>query len=210
MGNKKFILLIVSFLTSIGFNIRSFFFSSKNSRINPADVKVKYLYNNNDIDYASWVCGFTDGEGCFSVSFSKRESLKTKLEVKPSFSISQKASSRESLETMQKYFQCGSLRYSSSDNCYKYEVRSLKDINEKIIPFFNKHKLLTLKKQDFEKFVEICSDMKRGMHLNITGIKKIVKTACEMNPSGKRKYSYDQLMQILLTAEKKNKTNNDS
>ena len=39
--------------------------------------------------FAYWLTGFTDGEGCFSVSFNKRDRLKLGIEVRPSFSIGQ-------------------------------------------------------------------------------------------------------------------------
>lgn len=40
-------------------------------------------------DIAEYISGFVDGEGCFSVSFSKRQRFNTGWEIKPSFSVSQ-------------------------------------------------------------------------------------------------------------------------
>lgn len=202
MGNNRFIILCISYGVSVAFNIMNIYGSFNTGRKNSPDLLVRYLPTNQNLDYASWICGFTDGEGCFSVSFNKREELKTKIEVRPSFSISQKSNSLSSLEQIKNYFQCGGIRYSKSDGCYKYEVRSLSDLNEKIIPFFKKYDLFTAKKNDFEKFGEICSEMKRSNHLNISGLKKIIGLAYQMNVAGKRKYSYDQLIQIILKEEK--------
>ncbi|PJE66542.1 hypothetical protein COU93_03790 [Candidatus Shapirobacteria bacterium CG10_big_fil_rev_8_21_14_0_10_36_6] len=41
------------------------------------------------MELASYISGFTDGEGTFSVSFSQCSRLKTQIEARPSFSISQ-------------------------------------------------------------------------------------------------------------------------
>ena len=148
----------------------------------------------NKADYPGWVSGFTDGEGCFSVSFTKREKLNLGVEVRPSFSIGQKAHSRESLEKLQNYFDCGAIRYSKKDGLYKYEVRSLDDLFNKLIPFFEKYPLETAKKQDFEKFAKVCRAMKQGHHLNSTGIKEIIDTSYEMNVSGKRGTPKEELI----------------
>jgi hypothetical protein len=143
----------------------------------------------------SWVTGFVDGEGCFSVSFNKREKLARGIEVRPSFGIGQKEASLESLQNVQNFFGCGSIRYSNRDGCYKYEVRSLNDITEKIIPHFDKYPLKTQKKKDFEIFTIICKDMLQSKHLSVLGIKQIIKNAYTMNPAGTRKYSYEELIQ---------------
>lgn len=148
----------------------------------------------NNADYPGWVSGFTDGEGCFSVSFNKREKLSVGVEVRPSFSIGQKAHSRESLDKLQNYFKCGAIRYSSKDGLYKYEVRNLNDLFEKIIPFFEKYPLETMKQRDFENFAQICRAMKQGQHLNSTGIKEIFEKAYNMNLSGKRARPKEELI----------------
>ncbi|PJA87737.1 MAG: endonuclease, partial [Candidatus Moranbacteria bacterium CG_4_9_14_3_um_filter_40_7] len=80
------------------------------------------------MDFASYVSGFIDGEGCFSVSFNFREKLKTKIEVRPSFSIGQNMRSLEILKMIQKFFDCGSIRFCKNDQCYKYETRNIGDL----------------------------------------------------------------------------------
>ena len=104
----------------------------------------------------SYLSGYTDGEGSFCVSFSIRNKLRTHIEVRPSFSISQNRDRKEVLELFQKYFSYGTIRPDRSDKTLKFEIRSLKVLLEKIIPHFLKYPLLSSKQKDFEKFASIC------------------------------------------------------
>jgi hypothetical protein len=151
----------------------------------------------NDADTPGWIVGFTDGEGCFSVSFNLKESLTVGIETRPSFAIGQKSSSLQSLEKIRDFFGCGHIRYSKSDGTYKYEVRNLDDLVNKVIPFYEKHPLETFKKNDFTLFAEICRSMKQGSHLNVEGANKILEKAFRMNPSGQRKRSLEELMKAI-------------
>src|SRR3989338_9140064 len=101
---------------------------------------------------SNYISGFVDGEGSFLVSFSPRPKLKTGIEVRPSFSVSQRADRSEVLWLMKDLFSCGHIRYSRKDNTYKYEVRSLEDLIKKIIPHFNNFPLLSSKQREFETF----------------------------------------------------------
>ena len=56
------------------------------------------------MEFKSYITGFVDGEGTFSVSFNYRAKLKTKIEVRPSFSISQHKRSLEILEKIPEDF----------------------------------------------------------------------------------------------------------
>ena len=50
-----------------------------------------------------YLSGYADGEGSFCISFSPRPKLKTSLEVRPSFSVSQNGDRQEVLEIFQAY-----------------------------------------------------------------------------------------------------------
>jgi len=144
-----------------------------------------------------WVVGFTDGEGCFCVSFSKRTKFKTGLEVRPSFSITQKADSKLALNTIESFFPGGGLRYSKKDGTWKYEMRNLSHLVKTILPFFQKYPLKTEKNKDFVLFSQICLLMKSNQHLNQTGLENIIEKAFLMNSSGQRKYSKEYLLNSL-------------
>ena len=83
------------------------------------------------VDLPSYISGYVDGEGCFSVSISPRPTLIVGWEVRPSLSVSQNGDRSEVLLDIQRYFGCGSLRPDRSDRTLKWEVRSLPLIVER-------------------------------------------------------------------------------
>ncbi len=150
-----------------------------------------------DQSISMYLSGYADGEGSFCVSFSPRPKLKTHIEVRPSFSVSQNGDRREVLNLFLEYFHCGTIRKNPSDKTYKYEVRSLDDLLEKIVPHFHTFPLLSSKQNDFKKFEKICDLMKQDMHKTISGVQRIVEIAYSMNASGTRKYTKEYLLRLI-------------
>ena len=133
-----------------------------------------------------WIVGFTDGEGCFSVSFLRNATNKLGWQVFPEFVITQGGKSLPALKIFKKYFKCGKIfinkRYDNhNENLYRFCVRALNDLSKKIIPFFKNHQLKTMKKKDFIIFCEIIEMMKKKEHHNFQGMKKIAKLVETMN-----------------------------
>jgi|SRR3989344_2093817 len=123
----------------------------------------------------SWIVGFVDGEGCFSVSIFKNPTTKSGWQVLPEFVVTQGEKSLIALEEIQKYFECGRIfinkRYDNHhEHLYRYCVRRLRDIQEKIIPFFKENPLRTAKKKDFEKFVNAIQLINKKAHLTEDGL----------------------------------------
>ena len=138
-------------------------------------------------ELANYISGYVDGEGCFSVSFSKREKLRIGWEVKPSFCVGQNYDRREVLDLMTNYFGCGHIRRDWGDRTLKYEIRKAEDLLKKVIPHFQKFPLKSAKQKDFLLFAEICREMNSDKHKNVHGLRVILKRAYKMNGSGKRK-----------------------
>ncbi len=149
------------------------------------------------MEFESYIIGFVDGEGTFNVSFNYRAKLKTKVEVRPSFSISQNKRNLSLLKRIHSFLGVGSIRFSKRDQCYKYEVRSVNDLVKVIIPHFQKYSLQTAKSQDFQRFLEISKIVSSSHHLSKDGIEGIIELAYEMNPSGKRRYKKSQLLRFI-------------
>lgn len=148
-------------------------------------------------DLANYFSGYVDGEGCFSVSFSKRPKLLVGWEVKPSFCVGQNYDRREVLDLMMSYFGCGHIRRDWGDRTLKYEVRKLDDLLTKIIPHFYEYPLKSAKQKDFLQFAGICQKIKVLEHRKRETLRKIMRDAYTMNGSGKRKRSLDTLINSL-------------
>jgi hypothetical protein len=151
-----------------------------------------------EVDVPSYLSGYVDGEGCFTVSISPRPTLLVGWEVRPSLSVSQNGDRNEVLLLLQEHFGCGTLRPDRSDKTLKWEVRSLSLIVARIIPHFEMYPLLSGKRCDFELFADICRRMTQGQHLYGSGLAEIVRLAGTMNPSGKRGYDPAVIIQSLV------------
>lgn len=138
------------------------------------------------LKFESWIVGFTDGEGCFSVSIIKNSTTKSGWQIFPEFVITQGEKSLKALNDIQSYFGCGRIyinrrKDNHKENLYRYCVRSIKELREKIIPFFKKNQLKTAKSQDFGKFCEIFQLIAQQKHLEQKGIRKIARIIQRMN-----------------------------
>ena len=149
------------------------------------------------MEFAWYITGFVDGEGCFSVSFNLRSRLSVGIEARPSFSVSQNKRNFEILEIFKEYFGCGAIRFDNSDQTFKYEVRSIEDIIKRVIPHFEKYPLKTSKLNDFNLFKDICDQVSKNHHLSKDYLPEIINQAYKMNVSGTRKYTKDFLLKQL-------------
>lgn len=159
---------------------------------------MRNIPNTSVLQETGWyLSGYSDGEGSFCISFSPRSKLRIGLEVRPSFSVSQNEDRSEVLRLFQETFDCGTIRPDRSDKTFKFETRNLKNLIEKVIPFFKRFPLKSSKNKDFELFSEVCLMMNEGKHQSKSGLKKIIQLATQMNTSGKRKYSERDLINLL-------------
>src|ERR1051325_9451418 len=127
------------------------------------------------MDEQSYLSGYTDGEGCFCVTFNKSRRHRFGWDIRPSFSISQNGDRAEVLKLFMKNFQCGTIRPDRSDKTLKYEVRSVAQLAVNVIPRFMQYPLLSSKREDFEMFAQV------------------VQLAEQLNKSGKKKYVRSQI-----------------
>ena len=135
---------------------------------------------------ASWISGFTDGEGCFVISVIKNPTTRFGKQIFPEFVITQGAKSLKALEEIKRFFGCGSIvlnkRYDNhNEHLYRYCVRSISELKDKIIPFFEKFPLRTYKKNDFIVFKRVINMMSEKSHLQEKGWNKILKLASKTN-----------------------------
>lgn len=92
----------------------------------------------------SWLCGFTDAEGCFNVTLINR--FKTYIQVQVRFILSQKGE----LEILNKFTKLfgGKISYLKSYNGFNMTVNLLK--LQTVIEYFERHPLKTRKEKTFQ------------------------------------------------------------
>ena len=140
---------------------------------------------------ANWLVGFTDGEGCFSISFVKNETMKSGYQIFTEFVITQGERSAKVLEKIKDFFGAGGIyknrRYDDHrEDIYRYCVRSRKDLLAKVCPFFDEHPLMTDKSYDYQVFRQVLRMMEQGEHLTEQGFAKIKDLAATTNRRKKR------------------------
>ena len=129
---------------------------------------------------AQWVVGFVDGEGCFYIGVNAQPEMKTGYQVLPEFTVVQHEQDVQLLYALKHFFGCGVIRQNHGERM-AYRVRGVQHLQERIIPFFEKHPLKTKKHLDFLKFRKILMMMQRNEHLTYDGIEKIRHLASQMN-----------------------------
>jgi len=139
-----------------------------------------------------WITGFVDGEGCFSINFiqqperDNRKGYRTGIQVAHEFAVTQGAKSVVCLHRLREFFGVGQVLLNTrhdnhKEHLYRYVVRRRLDLQEKIVPFFERYPMRTSKQQDFLKFAECLRRMKTNEHLLIEGLLSIVGIAETMN-----------------------------
>jgi len=120
----------------------------------------------------NYITGFADGESTFSFTISRNNTQKGWI-IYPSFSIELHGKDINLLKKIQYYFKVGKIVTRTRDNQVIYAVKSVKDLNEVIIPHFSKYPLLTQKRVDFELFKEAIELLVNKKHLTEKGLKEL-------------------------------------
>jgi hypothetical protein len=133
-----------------------------------------------------WIVGFTDGEGCFSISVVRNELCRLGWQVQHEYAVTQNASSRPALELVQNWFGCGSIveqqrRDNHREPLLRFSVKRRDDLVRIVVPFFEQHPLRTAKTYDFETFAQILQMMQRREHLTDVGLRHIARLTETMN-----------------------------
>ena len=149
----------------------------------------------------SYLSGFADGEGSFSVGLTRRPDLMNGYQLVPEFRVSQNGERSNVLEAFRETLGCGSIRTNdrsrSSDRTLVYVVRRRSDLRERVVPFFIRNPLLSSKRETFEHFATIVDAMENGEHLTPLGFERLVRIAFQMNDGGRyRRWTLEEVLGI--------------
>lgn len=138
---------------------------------------------------SNWVCGFVDGEGCFSVAFHANPYVRQTRgwQIYPSFHLAQHRDNRSVLQLLAQFFGVGDVRGKGEKSAVDvYSVFGVGRLMESIVPFFYRHPLI-VKADDFERFASVCEALSRKEHLSSSGFERVVRIAYSMNCNGKQR-----------------------
>ena len=140
-----------------------------------------------------WIVGFTDGEGCFSISIVRNPECRLGWQVQHEYSVTQADSSLEALELVRTHFGCGMIipnrrKDNHKDLMLRFSVKRRAELVGVIVPFFDEHPLRTAKKHDFDKFRHVLTLLGEGRHLESWGLAEIATITESMNRRGRSRY----------------------
>jgi hypothetical protein len=105
----------------------------------------------------TYIAGFVDGEGCFSLFYRKdikkfKKSQKIYYEWKACFAIVSRIDDANLLKNIKDTLNIGSLYLSK--RLVQFRVSNLDELYNVVMPFFNKYKLRGKKREDFKLWSE--------------------------------------------------------
>lgn len=139
----------------------------------------KPLIQQREIPDPNWLAGFVDGEGCFYIRLQEALGHKLKEKVGLSFFITQHKKDEWLMRSLINYLGCGSIQ--ASNNVINFRVDNFLDINEKVIPFFDKYPILGAKYLDFADWCKAADIIKAKDHLTKVGLDQIKIIRTNMN-----------------------------
>ena len=137
------------------------------------------LIKNQEILDPYWLAGFASGEACFTVYIYKsKTNIGEAVQLK--FDLAQHSRDSEILISLKNYIGCGAVN-KHFENAVMFTTTKFSDITEKILPFFDKYKIIGVKFQDYQDLKEVANLMKKKAHLTTEGLENIRVIKAGMN-----------------------------
>jgi len=137
-----------------------------------------------------FLAGFVEGEGSFNISLRKKPDYKVNWQVVLSFNVSQKDPTI--LFLLKEELDCGIIKTRKRDGLFSYDVTNPSDINQKVIPYFQKFSMISKsKKENFRIFSKVAKLMALGRHRDESGLRKILKLRELINKGEGRTRKYN-------------------
>lgn len=136
-----------------------------------------------------WVTGFSVAEASFGLDFAKKYGSRAGWQVLPVFKINLHVKDLALLQQIQVYFNnlaqesgqtCSGRFLVSGDNAL-WRVGSIAELNNVVIPHFDKYPLITQKLADYLLFRDAVKLMSTKQHLGPGGLDKIVNLKASLN-----------------------------
>ena len=106
--------------------------------------------------------------------------MKSGYQVLPELTVVQHKRDLQLLHQLRSTMGCGVVRKNHGDR-FCWRVRDLKNMQEVIIPFFERYPLRSKKGIEFRRFAKVVAIMLKGEHLTDEGFQRIRAIASTMN-----------------------------
>jgi hypothetical protein len=138
----------------------------------------------------SFLSGFALGEASFMLVCRSRSDYGRSWKISAAFNVSQH--DRTPLELFKETLGCGSFRKAGNGGWY-WEVNRLADIQQRVVPFFERFPLVGRKVHDFERFREAVSLLGKPV-ISDPDYLRLLTLREGMNNGGKRRYSMERIL----------------
>ena len=113
-----------------------------------------------------------------------------KWKLSAAFNVSQK--DRAPLDLFMETVGCGSIRKAGNNGWY-WEVNSLRDIQTRVIPFFERFPLIGAKAEEFLRFRAVARILSKKV-LSYQDYAEVLALREQMNGGGKRRYTMQRIL----------------
>lgn len=129
-----------------------------------------------------YIVGLVDGEGSFTAyvrNVNQPHNETRRVRIEPRFYLKLIGKDKMILDELKNFFKCGNVYFQvdkrkNHQDCYRFEVSNRKELNEIIVPFFEKNQLkFPSKAKDFKIFCEIMERIEKGEHLTKSGLNNL-------------------------------------
>ena len=141
----------------------------------------------NIIPDPQWISGFVSGcvnKGNLDVGIKKSKNI-IGYQVYLRFRISQHARDAKLMELIMNYLGAGRLERDSRKPVIYLVINKISDINQIVIPFFNKYPICGIKHLDFLDWCKIANFIESGVHLTNEGLAEIQRIKDGINTGRK-------------------------
>ena len=121
-----------------------------------------------------WIVGFVDGEGCFSIEVTNTG------QIQVSIVVVQGEVDIQILHAFKDYFGCGSVTVNREDANgirYQWRVKSVSAFVEKIVSFFDQHKLKTKRRIEYQRVRAVALMLQANDHTDPVKKAKMLRMA---------------------------------
>ena len=120
-----------------------------------------------------WMAGFVSGDGSFYLTIRKSHELKVGYRAEVGFQITQHSRDQVFMESFISYFNCGKIKKDTRHSVLYFTVSNFTHLIERIIPFFQEHKILGVKFLDYGDWCKAAEIIKTKAHLTTEGINEL-------------------------------------